>query len=605
MKRLEILISSDGTEATFIGDTFVLKDNIKSTGKARWDPVKKHWHVSGLLFDLDALQGLFPGAEIKAPEDLQNSNFVPAPSSVSVPDENEENPSSNISPNKASPSLGTSGAASVSELSALIRSVITRQFPGEAKVYGLVSSLKILTNGRVYFDLIDIEKKDCSIRCVVWENSSAVLSSLEKAGFSLEDDLPVLLGAQISLNQKNVQLSLSVLRFVPEYTLGKIQAEREKTNQRLKSEGLFDRNKKAVLPLLPKRLGVLTSQGGTVINDFKASLEVSKFGFMLFWYPVRVQGKGALAEILKGIKYFDKDPSIDAILLFRGGGSASELSMFNQYEIAKAICSCSKPVFTAIGHEHDQSSAQDVSFIHLGVPKDLGRYFSDIVIDLRTRVSEAKKICIKESRIILDSNEIAVRSTLQKFRYECTSFLNRKGSILERSLVVIKQSLSILAQTSYHQFSLLGQKIHSKGKEYLRERLGHLRENGISLKSLGGSRISEEKSRLSLLLQKISSSSSNIERSSEISLHRYHSFPSFSYRILTEIEKEVRAHDNLLLAVSPEQQLKRGFALIRDQSGEAYYTTLSSLTNGGEFIIQMRDGEGLITFNGRNKKQVE
>ena len=142
-----------------------------------------------------------------------------------------------------------------------------------------------------------------------------------------------------------------------------------------------------LLVFLPRRLGILTSGGGTVINDFRASLEKAEFGFELFWRSVRVQGVDACEDILAGLSELLKLKRIDAILIFRGGGSKAELAVFNNYDIARAICLSPVPVISAIGHQEDQSSAQDVSFRALGVPKDVGRFFADAVVGYRDNIS--------------------------------------------------------------------------------------------------------------------------------------------------------------------------------------------------------------------------
>jgi exodeoxyribonuclease VII large subunit len=438
--HLEIIISKNQKNLIISGNTFMMKDQIKSLGQAKWDPKGKRWLISGASFSRDLLISTFPDAKIIGGDDSDEGKSREEPRTLKKVDK------------KNNPAM--LGSSSVVELNTLISSALSRQFPGETKVYGLISSCKHLSNGRIYFDLCDIDKTDCVVSCVVWEHDSSTIVKLMKdAGFTIENDLPVLVSAQIRLNPKRAQVSLSVSSFIPEYTIGKILAEREKTNARLQKEGLFSANKTRSLPLLPRKLGILTSQGGTVINDFIASLGVCGFGFEIEWYPVRVQGRGSEKEVIAGVNYFNSISDIDAILIFRGGGSASELGLFNTYEIAKVVCTSSKPVFSAIGHEYDQCSVQDVSFLSFGVPKDIGRFFSDMVLDIRKRMFDAVSLIVRKGEDTFLDAQRKTTQTGEKLR-----------SASERHM-----------QNSFHKTQLTVQKITERVGPFL-----SLQESGLA-----------------------------------------------------------------------------------------------------------------------------
>lgn len=425
---MPLIVKIIDNKLRFSGDTFTYKESIKALGKARWESVSKEWVLSANGFTIESIRERFPAAEIFAEEISANFSGDISGDLVledkplelyrsNLNNSSNENTNREISREEISREEIRDGAsfggASVLELSQNISITLSRIFPGEVKVYGSISSLKILSNKRAYFELTDLEKKDTSISCVIWESDFGFISKqLKDSGLSLENELPILIKGQIRLNEKRAQVSLSIKGLIPEYTIGKLLAEREKTNTRLKKENLFDLNKKLPFPLLPKRIGILTSKGGTVINDMLASLEVCGFGFQIFWYPVRVQGDGAVSEICNGIKYFSKLNEIDLILIFRGGGSATELGLFNTYEIAKCICQSSKPVLSAIGHEYDQTSTQDVSYKFFGVPKDLGRFLSDIIIERRQTVKD-NSIIIRDysQRMIAEIRESFLRTS--------------------------------------------------------------------------------------------------------------------------------------------------------------------------------------------------
>jgi len=378
MSDLTAQIDRAKSTAMFFGPgTFQAKERIKQLGKARWQGDKKSWLVSDFNLTDSQLEALFPDITIEE---------VDSGKEKSSGSENKVSPSPKKAPKFAvSPGAeieGSKGALSVPEVVNLARAAVQSAFPEVIHVYGVLQSVKRYGE-RVYMNLASEVGSKESIGCVIWGGEKQLCETLLEKGFELEAELQVMFAVKVDLNPSRSSLSLSVVGVVAEYTIGKLAALREKTNARLKEEGLFEKNQKQALPLLPVKLGILTSAGGTVINDFKSSLDEAEFGFKLLWYPVSVQGSAAKQEIKKGIKFLSSIKDLDAILLFRGGGSVADLMVFNEYEVAKAICKCPVPVISAIGHQEDQSSAQDVSFQALGVPKDLGRYFADRIESLR------------------------------------------------------------------------------------------------------------------------------------------------------------------------------------------------------------------------------
>lgn len=345
----------------FFGDTYNAKDDIKLLGKARWRGDIKCWKVSvPANTELSSLLAKFPH-EVK----IEQSSTVQAENS-SVP------------------------ALSVFELNLKLQAAIHQAFPGTILLKAIVSSVKRQTN-RAFIEIRDELDATCEMSCMATTDMQKFFDAYEKIGFPLDLDLNVLFSVQVSIAGSGGRVLLKIIEVFPEYTLGKAQQARELTNERLKKEGLFELNRNKRLPVLPIRLAVLTSKSGTVINDFLSSLEVARFGFEVIWRHIPVQGHSAERAIVEALRSFacnTEEHQVDAIILIRGGGSAGDLSIFNSYEIAKAICLADIPVLTAIGHQADQSSAQDVSYQAFGVPKDIGRFLADIILNLRKELEQ-------------------------------------------------------------------------------------------------------------------------------------------------------------------------------------------------------------------------
>lgn len=467
MKDLFVRLNPSKKQAVFFGPgTFEAKERIKALGQARWLGEEKAWQVSSLKESEEELISLFPEIADIEIEDGESAQEL----------EREESKRSKTETRGASQNLPA--GYSVAEFLTKAQSAISQAFSVSIYVYGVLGKVTE-SNARLFMDLVDEERRADSINCVIWHGAEELTKELRAAGFKLEPELQVMFQVSVRMDRRG-RISLSVERIVAEYTIGKLAALREKTNAKLKEEGIFANNKACNLPFLPKRLGILTSSAGTVIHDFRASLDLANFGFELFWLPVSVQGSRAKSEIVAGIKKLSA-MDLDALLIFRGGGAPAELAVFSEYEVAKAICFCELPVLSAIGHQEDQSSAQDVSFLAFGVPKDIGRYFADIVINYRKKLTENSKIVQTilsslfssyEERVSIYLKNLlsGVTQVLERKETECQAFAAQltilKRSFIERSserLVALTKPIYTfaekLAQYKIQEFYFLADKI--------------------------------------------------------------------------------------------------------------------------------------------------
>lgn len=217
---------------------------------------------------------------------------------------------------------------------------------GSVWVEGEISNLRRQSSGHSYFTLKDEESQ---LSCVLFARSAVGKTELC-------DGLQVQLHGKISVYQPRGQYQL-VVRLVQPKGEGMLQARFEELKSRLAQEGLFDQERKKPLPRFPRRIGVVTSPTGAAIRDFLHVLHRRHPGLRVVIYPVRVQGKGAAAEIAGAISDFsaasDTIGPVDVIVVTRGGGSLEDLWEFNEESVARAIATSSVPVVSAVGHEID------------------------------------------------------------------------------------------------------------------------------------------------------------------------------------------------------------------------------------------------------------
>jgi exodeoxyribonuclease VII large subunit len=450
---------------------------------------------------------------------------------------------------------------SVSELTARISQAIRSAFPRSVLVYGVISSLKSVGE-RVFLDLMEKEKPDESLSCVIWRNVEALTAGLRSAGFTLENDLDVMFEVEVEL-RKNGRVSLQILRIVEEYTIAKAAAQREITNRKLKEEGLIDRNRTLALAFLPRRFGVLTSAAGTVINDFLAPLNEVQFGFELFWFHVNVQGATSREQIVRGIERLSALEDLDAIILFRGGGSAADLAVFNDYSVARAICLCPLPVLSAIGHEQDVTSAQDVSFRAFGVPKDLGHFLARTVIDIRAAFAEYLSRSALRTDTLLEHAAQGLSAITQLLSARSSELLSvaRESSLrLMRELPLSAAALIRLTLTRVVNSQTV---IVAASRTVAETRKAFLLRAAAQGISLAAAAVERTQDRAIARTDQLVLSFRHLVERATARLDTARSIVLASSQFITRTEGLVDTASARVESASPRVQLERGFAIVR------------------------------------------
>src|SRR4030042_2218742 len=197
----------------------------------------------------------------------------------------------------------------VSELTQEIKDILEDKFP-DVWVEGEISNLRIPPSGHIYFTL----KDDFSqIRVVLFKMQARTLRFLP------EDGLHIICRGRVSLYDKRGDYQLILVSIEPK-GIGALQLAFLQLREKLEKEGLFDPSHKKTIPMVPQRIGIITSPTGAVIQDMLHILNRRFENLHLLLYPVRVQGEGASSEIAEAIKYFNQWMDVDVIIVGRGGG---------------------------------------------------------------------------------------------------------------------------------------------------------------------------------------------------------------------------------------------------------------------------------------------
>jgi len=259
----------------------------------------------------------------------------------------------------------------VSELTREIKEILEDRFP-EVWVEGEISNLRIPPSGHIYFTLKDDTSQ---IRAVLFKMQARSLR------FVAEDGLHVVCRGRVSLYEKRGDYQL-ILQSMEPKGIGALQLAFLQLKEKLEKEGLFDPAHKKTIPMIPQKIGIVTSPTGAVIRDMLHILKRRFENLHILLYPVRVQGEGAAGEIAEAVKYFNQKTDVDVIIVGRGGGSLEDLWAFNEEAVARAIYHSKIPIISAVGHETDYT-------------------VSDFVADLRAPTpSAAAELAVRDKREI-------------------------------------------------------------------------------------------------------------------------------------------------------------------------------------------------------------
>jgi exodeoxyribonuclease VII large subunit len=266
----------------------------------------------------------------------------------------------------------------VGELTRLIKAVLEDEF-GDVWVEGEISNLRQPGSGHVYFTL-----KDASAQL------RAVLFRGDRRGLALEpaDGLQVRAFGRVTVYEAGGQHQLVVRRLEP-LGAGALQAAFEALKRKLREEGLFDEGRKRPLPLLPQRIGLVTSPTGAVIRDLLSVLTRRFPNLYVLLAPVRVQGAGAADEIAAALDLLNAQGGLDVLVVARGGGSLEDLWAFNEEAVARAIARSRIPVVSAVGHETDVTIADFVADLRAPTPSAAAELIVGCKADFERRLAEA------------------------------------------------------------------------------------------------------------------------------------------------------------------------------------------------------------------------
>ncbi|MCL2248977.1 MAG: exodeoxyribonuclease VII large subunit [Oscillospiraceae bacterium] len=316
-------------------------------------------------------------------------------------------------------------------------------------VKGELSNYKTYPSGHHYFTMKDAES---SLKCVMFKGSAV------KLRFRPESGMSVVAFGRISVYPRDGAYQLYVNDIKPD-GVGDLYVAFEQLKEKLQKEGLFDEAHKKRLPRFPKKIAIITSPVGAVIDDMTRILGIRWPMTEIVLIPVRVQGAEAPPEIVQAIAEANKLGDIDLIITGRGGGSIEDLWSFNDERVARAIFASNVPVISAVGHEPDVTIADFVADVRASTPSNAAEIAVPDSTNVLSWLSDAQNRSIaafsgelknKQQKLTELSNKRVMQKPtgyVEERRIHIDRSYEKLVAVIERKLHKSKENYTRLAAT--------------------------------------------------------------------------------------------------------------------------------------------------------------
>ena len=422
---------------------------------------------------------------------------------------------------------------SISELNKTVKGLLEKEFPF-IYVEGEISNFSRPSSGHWYFTLKD---EKAQIKCAMFRNQNRLVP------FEPENGQQVVLYGKVTLyeGRGDFQIITTSLEVSGD---GELRRSFERLKVSLQKEGFFDQKKKKAIPKFPNNIAIITSPTGAAIKDI-FSVVYRRFPALgMTVIPTQVQGEEAVPQIVDAIETANKEQSsYDLILLSRGGGSLEDLWAFNTEPVAKAIFNSSIPVVSAIGHESDFTISDFVADLRAPTPSSAAEQITPDAKMIKNDISETSDRLIRAARRVTDSRQSELSHLIRRIRHP-SSRLNEFSQRLDD----------------------LERRILSRISNLLRIKKSKLAERKISTP-----------------IQKIQQVNDRAKQLSKLMSQSYAT-------LIKNRQASLNEKSSQLEALGPLATLKRGYAIVSDETNGKIIRNSDEITEGEKLEIRLSGG---------------
>lgn len=403
-----------------------LVDDIKAIPGRRWDRAGKLWRVPSAQVEnvvtLFMRHGFTMTADVTSL--LAGTQGSPPAAAASATED-------------AAAAEGTGpDALSISDLNQKVKAAIQTAFPETVWVVGELADYdKNKDRQHVFFTLLEKrgESIDAQVSVAMFERTAKMLRArLENLPepMTLCDGIEIRVLVRVDLYPKSGRFQLIVDDIDASFTLGKLALGREEILRELKEKGLDQKNRLLPMPVPALRVGVLTSHDSDGWNDFLAGLKSSRIGFEITSYNVRVQGELLKPSVLQGLRYFaERHQQFDVVCIVRGGGSRTDLSWFDEREVALAVAQHPLKILCGIGHQRDVSVLDLIAHSEK-TPTAVADFLIEQVRSTREVLNDLSRCLVESTKRVLRVEERRLAATAHNLRRHVQNQLTRERQTL-------------------------------------------------------------------------------------------------------------------------------------------------------------------------------
>ena len=396
---------------------------------------------------------------------------------------------------------------SLSELQRRIKSAVEESFPLPVWVAAEIAELKVNYSGHCYLELVEKAEPSparrtkmgsggalmgvssggssvprAQVRAVVWRSQYTMLSAYFEAetGSKLAAGMKILAKVIVTYHEL-YGLSLQITDIDASYTLGEVERQKQQTIKQLQQDGVWDMNREVAMPMLVQRLAIVSSASAAGYRDFCNELRSGGYAFAVELFDAVMQGAAAEESVCAALEAIAaRQEEFDAVVIIRGGGSASDLSCFNSYRLCSYVAQFPLPVLTGIGHDKDTSVADMVASTPLKTPTAVAAWLVDRMAridawldDSMQRLGELAVVATHRERLRLEiySADVAKLATLRFERERAYLQMSREMLLsavertIEREKLKVNMAQEIVEARSPQQILRMGfAVVRSNGK---------------------------------------------------------------------------------------------------------------------------------------------
>jgi exodeoxyribonuclease VII large subunit len=328
-------------------------------------------------------------------------------------------------------------ALSLSQLNGLIKSAIMDTLPDQYWVVAEIADIKLNQKGHCYLELV--EKEDgatiAQVKGTIWAYEYRSISNrFHKAtNEQIRRGMKVLFLASVSFHEV-YGLSLNIRDIDPTYTMGEMARKKKEVIDRLRKEGLIDRNRTLDLPLVPQRIAVISSPTAAGYEDFFNHLDHNAYGYRYVHtlFPALMQGLEAEKSIIRALTAIAKvRKNFDLVVIIRGGGSVIDLNCFDGHPLASLVAMFPLPVITGIGHEKDDTVVDIVAHTKMKTPTAVAEFLISGARSFEESVLGLENLIVRSAERLLKDEGQGLISLAQRLSIVPVRFITlQRGRLL-------------------------------------------------------------------------------------------------------------------------------------------------------------------------------